>query len=71
MMIKRFNDNFTPDVLKKLFPEDRANRFFDALFGDPAEGAYDINLEFKNTVKIGLSLRYTLSSDPENASIAI
>ena len=42
-----FKDIFTPGVLKKLFPEDRADQFFDALYGDPAEGAYDIGLEFK------------------------
>jgi len=42
-----FNDLFTTDILKKLFPEDRADQFFDALYGDAADGAYDIHLEFK------------------------
>ena len=48
MDAKGFNDIFTPGVLKKLFPEDRSDQFFDALYGDAAEGAYDIRLEFKN-----------------------
>ena len=42
-----FNDIFTPGVLKELFPEDRSDQFFDALYGDAAEGSYDIHLEFK------------------------
>ncbi|MBU4504034.1 MAG: pancreas/duodenum homeobox protein 1, partial [Proteobacteria bacterium] len=39
-------DIFTYDVLKKLFPEERADMFFDALLGDVNEGAYDISLAF-------------------------
>ncbi len=41
-----FRDIFTYDVLKKLFPEERADMFFDALFGDVNEGTYDISLTF-------------------------
>jgi hypothetical protein len=41
-----FDDLFTANVLKRLFPEDRSDRFFDALFGDAEEGAYDISLEY-------------------------
>jgi hypothetical protein len=37
---------FTDDALQKLFPAGRADDFFDALFGDAAEGAYDITLKF-------------------------
>jgi hypothetical protein len=40
------NDIFTDDALQKLFPAGRANDFFDALFGDASEGAYDISLKF-------------------------
>jgi hypothetical protein len=46
METKSFNDLFTPSVLKKLFPEDRSDQFFDALYGDAEEGAYDIGLEY-------------------------
>ena len=41
-----FDDLFTPDALRKLFPEDRSDRFFEALYGDAEEGAYDIRLEY-------------------------
>ena len=38
---------FTQDILQQLFPEDRTDQFFDALYGDAAEGTYDISLKFK------------------------
>ena len=37
---------FTPDVLTELFPDHLTDRFFDALYGDAAEGVYDIRLRF-------------------------
>lgn len=37
---------FTPAVLAELFPAERADQFFDALYGDAADGAYDIALHF-------------------------
>ena len=37
---------FTDDVCDKLFPETKSNEFFEALFGDASEGAYDIQLRF-------------------------
>ena len=43
---ENFGDIFTHDILKKLFPEERTDLFFDALFGDVNEGAYDISLAF-------------------------
>lgn len=38
---------FTPEYLQQLFPENRSNDFFEALFGDADEGAYDISLAFR------------------------
>jgi hypothetical protein len=38
---------FTPEVLSRLFPSDRADQFFEALLGDAEEGAYDIRLAFR------------------------
>ena len=35
---------FTPETLQRLFPKERADEFFEALFGDAGEGAYDIEL---------------------------
>ena len=38
---------FSQDKLDSLFPLERSNQFFEALFGDSDEGAYDIRLAFK------------------------
>jgi hypothetical protein len=37
----------TPENLSKIFPKERANAFFEALFGDAEEGAYDIELAYR------------------------
>jgi hypothetical protein len=59
-----FNDLFTPDVLKCLFPEDRSDRFFDALYGDVGEGAYDIRLEYAGARKNRLEFMLRLTQRP-------
>lgn len=38
---------FTDETLRALFPPERSHDFFDALFGDASEGAYDIVLSFE------------------------
>ena len=40
---------FTPETLNRLFPEDLTDEFFDALFGDSKEGAYDIRLAYSGS----------------------
>ena len=40
------SDLFTPEKVKTLFPETKADDFFEALYGDASEGAYDIELKF-------------------------
>ncbi len=53
---------FTDEALQKLFPAQRADDFFEALFGDASEGAYDIGLRFSgynpdnNTLNFNLDL---------------
>ncbi|MBC8466851.1 MAG: pancreas/duodenum homeobox protein 1 [Deltaproteobacteria bacterium] len=42
-----FEQLFTQRALRELFPHERADLFFEGLYGDPSEGAYDINLVFK------------------------
>ncbi len=38
---------FTDKVLDELLPPNRSDDFFEALFGDASEGAYDISLKFE------------------------
>lgn len=59
-----FRELFTRDVLKTLFPADRSGRFFDALYGDATEGAYDVSLEFKEHSQDGLHFEFHLKQRP-------
>ena len=59
-----FGELFTPEILKQLFPEDRSDRFFDALYGDVEEGAYDICLEYSGTRKNRLEFMLLLTQRP-------
>ncbi|MCG6972938.1 MAG: pancreas/duodenum homeobox protein 1 [Desulfobacterales bacterium] len=61
---KNFGRLFTPEILKQLFPEDRSDRFFDALYGDAEEGAYDICLEYSGIRKNRLEFVLRLTQRP-------
>lgn len=55
---------FTPATLKALFPETRADDFFEALFGDATEGAYDIALAFSGATSGSLRFEFRLKQRP-------
>ncbi len=42
-----YEEIFSEEVLQDLLPPQRADEFFEALYGDAAEGAYDIGLAFR------------------------
>jgi hypothetical protein len=44
---QNYNLIYSPATLAKIFPSTRADEFFEALFGDASEGAYDITLVFR------------------------
>ena len=44
---KEFSKIFSDQVLGEIFPQARADQFFEALYGDIQEGAYTIGLKFK------------------------
>ena len=54
------NEIFTNEALKELFPPQRADDFFEALFGDAGEGAYDIGLSYMGYNKRTNSLSFNL-----------
>jgi hypothetical protein len=62
---ERFEKLFSSDVLKQIFPEDRSDQFFDALYGDTEEGAYDISLEFIGAQRNRLEFMLRLTQRPE------
>lgn len=55
---------WTPEALGEIFPESRADQFFDALYGDPAEGAYNISLKFKRRTENALVFEFHLTRRP-------
>ena len=63
-MTMEFEKVFTQDTLRGLFPPDRADLFFDGLYGDPLEGAYDINLVFKGQDRDTLQFEFHLEQRP-------
>jgi len=58
---KQLNEIFSPETLERLFPPGRTDSFFEALFGDAGEGAFDIRLCFSeregDTLHFELQLR--------------
>ena len=60
-----FETLFTESVMEDLFPRDRADQFFEALYGDVADGAYDIQLAFVGQENSALAFRFDLVRRPD------
>ena len=52
---------FSHTTLRELFPQERTDAFFDALFGDASEGAFDIELSFDRYDRAARNLRFLLN----------
>jgi hypothetical protein len=46
MKTDSYESTFTTAALARIFPPERADRFFEALLGDAADGSYDIELAY-------------------------
>jgi len=55
---------FTPEYLQKIFPENRADEFFEALLGAADEGAYDISLSYRGCSDRSIELELQLKERP-------
>ena len=64
MAISSTDIQFTQDVLDRIFPPDRADQFFEALFGDAEEGAYDISLAYKGKTDAQIGFEFQLKQRP-------
>ena len=51
---------FDQEKISELFPKERTNQFFEALFGDHREGAYDIGLKFVRQTGNSLQFEFHL-----------
>lgn len=59
-----YNTLFDQDFLDSVFPTDRADQFFEALYGDAEEGAYDIALGFAGEKGGRLAFEFRLVQRP-------
>lgn len=57
-------ETFPQEILDKLFPQRRSDLFFEALYGDISEGAYDIRLTFNGHSRNRLFFSFHLTPRP-------
>ena len=55
-----YDEIFAPARMNEVFPPERTAEFFDALFGDPEEGAYDIRMSLLNASERKLDFLFEL-----------
>jgi len=60
----RFNAIYNEETLSKLLPETRSDEFFEALYGDAEEGAYDISLAYVKADEKTLEFELQLKQRP-------
>jgi len=63
-MIENAQAVFTAEKMAALFPAERTDAFFDALFGGAEEGAYTIRLEFVSASSGILEFAFVLEEKP-------
>ncbi len=64
MTTEAFKNVFTKENLEKIFPKSRSDEFFDALFGDAEEGAYNIELAYRESTNTTLVMELRLHERP-------
>lgn len=64
MTDKDYSDIFNKEVCATLLPPEKSNDFFEALFGDASEGAYDIELAYAGATESTLQFDLLLHERP-------
>ncbi|NDV19601.1 pancreas/duodenum homeobox protein 1 [Pseudodesulfovibrio sp. JC047] len=62
--MSQYGDIFTDDLLLTIFPAERTDAFFEALFGEAEEGSYDIGLGYVGENDSGLEFEMQLKQRP-------
>lgn len=60
----QYGEIFNEETLASLFPAERTDAFFEALFGDAEEGAYDIALGYSGVYGDALNFELRLTQRP-------
>ncbi|MBU1196590.1 MAG: pancreas/duodenum homeobox protein 1 [Proteobacteria bacterium] len=61
---KEIEQRLTQDFLDTLMPPEKSDQFFEALYGDASEGAYNIRLKFKKADEKQIVLMFDLTKRP-------
>ncbi len=69
MVQKNYDSILTQDFLDELLPPERSDQFFDALYGDASEGAYDIRLETVSISSTRIVLAFNLQRRPDKCLV--
>ena len=64
MLTNDFNNIFNQGTLEQLLPKSLSDNFFDALYGDASEGAYDISLSYAGKNGNALYFEFHLNERP-------
>lgn len=56
-----YKELFSQPVLQELFPPERSDLFFEALYGDTEEGAYNIELDYQGYAPKAHSLHFVFN----------
>ena len=64
MNVDTISSILNKEALARIFPKERSNEFFDALFGDASEGSYDIELGYRGVDKKTLTMDILLHERP-------
>lgn len=69
MVQKDYDSILTQEFLDELLPPERSDQFFDALYGDASEGAYDIRLEPISISGNRIVLAFNLTRRPDKCLV--
>jgi len=64
MSAAEFSRMFDQTLLNDLVPPETADQFFEALFGDADEGAYNISLAYRQSTRERLEFEFHLTPKP-------
>ncbi|ADK84764.1 conserved hypothetical protein [Desulfarculus baarsii DSM 2075] len=64
MKSDQFSDIFSPKAMDELLPPGLADRFFDALYGDAREGAWDVTMRYAGSGEGRLLFEFQLHQRP-------
>lgn len=63
------DEMFTQELLEDLLPPEKSDQFFEALYGDVSEGAYDIQLKYLYADPDRITMSFNLTKRPKKCLV--